>query len=113
MIAIKNIIRNLWAKTPAFLKNKYILAFLVFIIWIVIFDANNMGKRISLLKNRDQLQKEKLYYKAKIEKDSMKLEKLKTDKEEVEKYAREQYLMKKNNEDIYVIVEEEEEEDDE
>lgn len=43
------------------------------------------------------------YYKNKTVEDRKKLEQLQSDKEQIEKFARENYLMKKENEDVYII----------
>lgn len=51
-----------------------------------------------------QLEKDKAYYEKKIIEDSQRLKELKTNKENLEKFAREQYLMKRDNEDVFVIV---------
>ena len=89
------------------LKNKYILALLIFFVWLLIFDRNNLIDRYKYLRELKQLEAEKEYYLNKIEVDSKKLNELKTNDANLEKFAREQYLMKKPNEDIYLIVEEE------
>lgn len=41
-----------------------------------------------------------------IDKDTKRLDQLKTNNKNLEKFAREQYLMKKDDEDIFIIVEE-------
>ena len=59
------------------------------------------------LKNKiTTLQKEKAYYHHKIEEDNRKMQELLSNKDNLEKFAREQYLMKNKNEDIFVIVKE-------
>ena len=42
-----------------------------------------------------------------IKKDKNRIHELKTNRDNLEKFAREQYLMKKKNEDIFIIIEEE------
>ncbi len=49
------------------------------------------------------------YYKTEIKKDSIRIKKLKNS-DQIEKYAREKYYMKRENEDIYIIEFEGEEE---
>jgi len=49
---------------------------------------------------------QKEYYKNRIASDNQKLQDLHAGKEELEKFAREQYHMSKPNEDVFVIVEE-------
>jgi len=50
------------------------------------------------------LKKEKAYYQNKIEEDNRKMKELLSNKDNLEKFAREQYLMKNKNEDIFVIL---------
>ena len=86
------------------LKKKYLLVSVLFITWLFLFDGNNLIDRISALRTLHQLERDKKYYTEKIVSDSKKLEELKTNNENLEKFAREQYLMKKENEDIFVII---------
>lgn len=58
------------------------------------------------MKNLRQLENDREYYMERIEEDSRKLNELKTSDENLEKFAREEYFMKKDNEDIYIIVDE-------
>ena len=88
------------------LKNKYILTILMFFLWLMFFDQNNLLERRKLNNEYDQLLQEREYYMKKIDEDRKRIQELKTDNENLEKFAREQYLMKKDNEDIFVIVEE-------
>jgi cell division protein FtsB len=85
-------------------RNKYILTLVVFIIWLLVFDRNNLIDRRKYLKALDEMEEQKAYYIEKISHDSARLYELQTDAENLEKFAREQYLMKKDNEEIFVIV---------
>ena len=76
------------------------------IVWLLFFDRNNLIDRVKELRHLHQLEKDKKYYIERIDKDSKRLEQLKTNNKNLEKFAREQYLMKKENEDIFVVVEE-------
>lgn len=96
-------------KIPPILRNRYFLTLVVFLIWILLFDNNNLIDRYHYMKNLRQLEKDKEYYQQRIEEDRRKLNELKTNNENLEKFAREQYFMKKDNEDIYIIVDEDEE----
>jgi len=89
------------------LKNKYVFILIIFFFWLLIFDKNNLIERAKELKKLQQLEKDKKYYLERIEKDSKQMNELKTNDENLEKFAREQYLMKKKDEDIFIIVEEE------
>ena len=89
-----------------FLKNKYILTSLFFIIWLFVFDQNNLVERIRNIKEYKQLLKDKEYYLKKIEENRQQLKELKTNNENLEKFAREKYYMKKKDEDIFVVLDE-------
>lgn len=86
--------------------NKYLVVFVVFAVWIVFFDENNLMKHRQNLEELAQLEAQLDFYKKKIEADKRKLHELQTNDENLEKFAREQFLMKKAEEDIFVIVEE-------
>jgi cell division protein FtsB len=83
------------------------MAVLVFLVWLLIFDNNSLIDRVRYLKILHDMEEEKQYYLERIEEDSRRLNELKTDRDNLEKFAREQYFMKKENEDVFVIIEEE------
>ncbi len=89
------------------LRNKYLIAVLIFLVWLLIFDNNSLIDRVRYLNALHQMEEEKQYYLDRIEEDSRRLNELKTDRDNLEKFAREQYFMKKENEDVFVIIEEE------
>lgn len=86
--------------------NKYTMTLLVFFVWIAFFDHNNLIEKMQLRGKITTLKKEKAYYLKKIEEDNRKRQELVGSRDKLEKFAREQYLMKKANEDIFVIVKE-------
>lgn len=85
------------------IKNKYVLTALIFSIWLLAFDKNNLIDRHQQNNQLEQLQKDKVYYKQQIKHAKKRMNELKTNKKSLEKFAREQYLMKRKDEDIYVI----------
>ena len=84
--------------------NKYTITSLIFLVWLTFFDRNNLVEKMQLRSKIATLKKEKAYYQDKIEEDNRKIKELLSSKENLEKFAREQYLMKRPNEDIFVIV---------
>ena len=89
------------------LRNKYLMAVMVFLVWLMIFDNNSLIDRVKYLNTLHEMKDEKQYYLERIDEDSRRLNELKTDRDNLEKFAREEYFMKKENEDVFVIVEEE------
>lgn len=90
---------------PPFLKNKYVIASIGLIAWLIFFDGNDFFTQYSYRKKLNELEKEKEYYTVEIEKSRNELQSLISSKKNLEKFAREKYLMKKDNEDIFVILE--------
>jgi cell division protein DivIC len=91
-------------KIPPFLRNKYLLTIIIFVLWVVLFDSNNLISQSKEMKNLKKLRAEREYYVKRIEEDKRKLIELKTDDQNLEKFAREQYRMKKADEDLYIIL---------
>ncbi len=85
-------------------SNKFTLTFVVFILWLSFFDQHSIWERKKHERKIESLSKEKDYFWVKIEKDKNRINELKTNKVNLEKFAREQYLMKKENEDIFIII---------
>ena len=98
--------KELGSKIAKSIINKYLIALAAFIIWIMFFDDNNLRQHEKNLQELAMLQEQVSFYKHKIDADKHKLIELQTNDENLEKFAREQFFMKKANEDIYVIVEE-------
>ena len=91
-------------KIPPVFKNKYILTVIIFIVWIVLFDSNNLITRFREVTELNNLKRDREYYFNKIESDRRKLYELKTNNHNLEKFAREQYRMKKPDEDLYIVL---------
>jgi len=98
---MKRFFRKIWP----WLRNKYVLTISIFAIWMFFFDQNNMVDRMGMSAEIRQLEDDREYYQEQIQKDSARLNELTTNKENLEKYAREQFLMKKKNEDVFVVIE--------
>ncbi|MDA3833819.1 MAG: septum formation initiator family protein [Spirochaetales bacterium] len=88
------------------MKNKLVLTLAGFIIYISFFSQYSLIDQRKLSRSLKELKQEKEYYIDQIHRDSARLHQLTTDNENLEKFAREQYYMKKAEEDVYVVVEE-------
>ena len=91
-------------KILRFFLNKYFLTALAFIVWLVFFDSNNILNGLKVKDKLNDLKKQKQFYMNEIKQDSILTRKLLSDTIELEKFARERYLMKKDNEDVYLII---------
>lgn len=87
------------------LRNKFVLTGLIFIVWMLFFDQNNLIDRFSLASRIKDLNKQKEHYEKQIQENGMKMEELRSNHENLEKFAREEYLMKKDDEELFIIIE--------
>ncbi|MGB5237085.1 MAG: septum formation initiator family protein [Flavobacteriaceae bacterium] len=95
----KEIRKNKWF---SILTNIYVLVLTVFVIWMTFFDTNSLLIHLELRREIKKLEKQQEFLREEIAKDKKVIEKL-SDPEELEKFAREQYYLKKKNEEIYII----------
>lgn len=93
-------------RIPAFIRNKFFITALIFAILLAFFDRYDLVSQYSLRQQLHKLKEEKKYYLDEIKKNNEELRALQTEPENLEKFAREKYLMKKDNEEIFVIVDE-------
>ena len=94
-------------RIPKVFKNFYFIAGIVFLIWMLFIDGNDLISQWRLSSKYNDLLKEKEYYQEKIKEVELDREGLMSDDELLEKFARERYFMKKESEDLFVIVEKE------
>ena len=102
-------IQNIINKLPKILRNKYLILFLFFILWVIFIDDYNLINQSKIKNTVDDLKSQKEFYITEIKSDSTELYKLQNDPAEQERFAREKFLMKKENEDIFIIREKENE----
>jgi cell division protein DivIC len=102
-------IQDIIKKLPKPLRNKYLILFLLFILWVVFIDDYNLINQSKIKNTVDDLKSQKEFYISEIKSDSTELYKLQNDPAEQERFAREKFLMKKENEDIFIIREKENE----
>lgn len=89
---------------PRRLRNRYGAGLLALLLWICLFADYDL---ITMLKLRHQLgrmQEQRDMYAAQIASTRAQLHEISSDQDLLEKFAREQYLMKRDNEDIFVLV---------
>ena len=86
-------------------RHKYLITIVAFLLIIGVLDENSLIRRIGHWHEITTLKAEIKKYRDQYDKDSRTLKELTTHPDELEKVAREKYLMKKPNEDIYIFEE--------
>ncbi len=85
------------------LLNKYFLMGFVFLVWICFIDTNNVGQYIRTRITLRQQQRQIEFYKKEISNMDRKLEQLRSERDSLEKFAREEYYYHQDGEDVFVI----------
>ena len=83
--------------------NAYWLVTIVFLIVTFTVGDSSLYKRYTYDEKIRGLEKEIKHYQKEIEINSKTLNDLHTDKEGLERFAREEYFMKRSNEDVFII----------
>ncbi len=101
---MKNPLKNATENKPwlRFLTNRYFLIIVLFAVWMLFFDNYSWLDHRLLDKDINELENNKNYYQDEIKKDKRNIRTLKNP-DQIEKYAREKYYMKRDSEDIYII----------
>lgn len=98
----------IYQSLPWYIKNIYFAAIAFYIVWMLFFDRNNAMNAYGIDAKLERLSEQKVYFEEEIEKVNLMKKELFSTNENIEKFAREHYFMKKSNEDIFVIIEKEE-----
>ena len=85
------------------LKNKYIIATLAFLVWMLFFDPKDWGTIVARNNKYKELKESEKHLTLLIKDTKKELSLLKTDAASIEKYAREKFFMKKDNEDLFIV----------
>ena len=100
---MKETLKNIWAQMRRVPLIVYIgIAFLVEMTFI---DENSFVQSYRYSRQIAQLKKTAAQYRSSIESSRTRLDELTTNDENLEKYARETYQMKRADEDVFLIVE--------
>jgi len=85
-------------------ESKYAILLVLFCVWIIFFDSNNLLSFVQLKKEISTLEDKKEYYVSEIGEMDRAYKNLTTNKQTIIDYARDQELVKGQNEEIFKIV---------
>jgi cell division protein FtsB len=87
------------------MKYKYGLVTVFFLVITFVVGDSNLVRRYSYDEKIRDLENEINHYRKEIAAGRKKINDLRFNREWLERYAREEYFMKKENEDVFIIVE--------
>lgn len=96
--------KSLFSRYPVLkvLGNRYVLVIVFVALWLTFLDNYSYFEHRALDREIKKLEDKKEYYTHEIEEDSTAIKQLKNT-DQTERYARENYYMKRDDEDIYII----------
>lgn len=97
--------KDIMLRMPTLFRNIFFLTGVAFAVWMLFFDESNMLVQYNRMQELRALNKKRGFYKTEIAKVEKQYHELTTNSETQEKFARENYMMKRDNEDVFVIVE--------
>lgn len=97
--------KTFWLKVWRVLKNPYVAATIVFLLFYLFLGENNLKVRQNLSREVSSLKKEERLLEEGIRQDSIEATSLRNNKDALEAYGREHYYMKRPDEDIFIIKE--------
>lgn len=100
---IKRMLSN--SKVLKVVRNKYFVVTLFFVVWVLFIDTGNLFVWMRDLNTVSAQEQQKQYYKEAILRTDEKLKELESNKDSLEKFAREQYLFHEADEEVFVLVE--------
>ena len=89
-----------------YILNKYVILIIFGVLWLLFFDSYSMMDRLEDGQKCIHLKEEIKHYKNEIKQSQRKMNELESNKDGLERFAREQYLMKREEEDIFIFEEE-------
>lgn len=87
------------------IRNKYVVVTLFFLVWILFIDTGNLFVWLGDIKTVSLQEQQKEYYRKAIKETEEKLNELGSNKDSLEKFAREQYLFHEPDEEVFIITE--------
>jgi cell division protein FtsB len=91
-------------KLLPWLKNKYVVSVISFLVWMTFFDRNDFISQYTYKQELNKLKTDKEYYLQQVEENKESIHELMSDPANLEKFAREKYHMKKDDEDVFLII---------
>jgi cell division protein FtsB len=93
------------SKIPPFLRNRYKLTILLFLLWITVFDEYSLINWVESKIELRRMEHEKAHYEQQLKTTTDILQELRFNNDSLEKFARERYGFHNSDEDVFVVVE--------
>ncbi|MCL2728219.1 MAG: septum formation initiator family protein [Bacteroidales bacterium] len=87
------------------IRNKFFITGTLFVVWITFFDQSSLIDWGASMIDVNRQKKEKKYYEDEIARTQEKLRQLQSNRDSLERFAREQYYYLEDGEEIFIVEE--------
>jgi cell division protein DivIC len=95
-----------FAKILPYLSSFYVVVGVIAAVWILFFDRYNFVDRLQTQMRIKELRSDLVFYRAERDNIEETRNMMESDMGEIERFAREKYMMKRDNEDLFLITSE-------
>ena len=92
------------SKILYYVRNFYVVVGVIAAVWILFFDRYNFVDRLQTELRIKELRSDLAFYKAERDNIEETRDMMESDMGEIERFAREKYMMKRDNEDLFLIT---------
>ena len=92
------------SKILSYVRNFYVVVGVIAAVWILFFDRYNFVDRLQTELRIKELRSDLAFYKAERDNIEETRDMMESDMGEIERFAREKYMMKRDNEDLFLIT---------
>jgi cell division protein DivIC len=105
MEPLRALLAGFWQRLAKASLTKYVVVLLIAGVWMVLFDRYNLLSQLRMSQQIERLKKDEAHYRHAIQSVGYEENKVFSDREELERFAREKYFMRRPGEDVFVITE--------
>jgi len=98
-------VTRLYHRLPRFVRNKFTLSFAGFLLWMLFFDGHSILRRAHDIGQLRAARSQMTYYKSQIAQAQQELDQLFSTNENMERFARERFFLKRDDEQVFLIAE--------
>lgn len=93
-----------YQKIPAPIRNKYLIATAIFVLWMLFFDRYSFSAQVKLQTTLESIESQLQYHKEQKQATRRQNQLIHTNYKSLEHFARSQYFMKRSDEEVFPIV---------
>ena len=104
MDPFRTLLTRFWQRLAKAALTKYVVVLLIAGVWMVCFDRYNLLSQYRMEQQIKRLKQDEAHYRHAIQSVNYESDRVFSDREELERFARENYYMRRPGEDVFVVA---------